>query len=174
MELSVPPVPPDLVGLMQLAGLLLLLLGFVGIVAPILPGPVLIWLGALLWAWADGFVTMGWGTLLLLGVMGLAALGADVVLSTWGARRGGASWRSLLFSSVASLVGLLVLSLPGAVLGAVGGLLLAETVRLGGPDGFREAWRSSGGMILGWALSIAAQIVIGLTMIAIFAWRVLG
>ena len=169
-----PVVPAELVAITQLAAWLLLLLGLVGIVAPVLPGPALIWLGAALWAWADGFTTVGGGTLLLLGALALTATAADVLLSAWGARRGGASWRSLLFSGVASFAGLLVLSLPGAILGAVGGLLVAEMARLGGPAAFRDAWRASGGMILGWALSVAAQIVLGLTMTAIFLWRVLG
>ncbi len=165
---------PEVVPLAQTAAWLIVLLGLVGIVAPVLPGPALIWLGALLWAWADGFSRIGFGMLGLLGALALAATAADVMLSTWGARRGGASWRSMAVSGVASFIGLLVFSLPGAAIGAVGGLMLAEMHRLGGPDKFREAWRASGGMMMGWMLSVVAQLMIGLTMIALFAWRVLG
>jgi uncharacterized protein YqgC (DUF456 family) len=34
-------------------------LGVIGVVLPIIPGPALIWLSALLWAWADGFQAVG-------------------------------------------------------------------------------------------------------------------
>ena len=37
-----------------------LMLGLIGTVAPIIPGPALVWLSALLWAWADGFERVGW------------------------------------------------------------------------------------------------------------------
>ena len=47
----------------------LVFVGLAGSVIPVLPGPFLIWLGAFIWAWADGFLRLGWGTLTVLGVL---------------------------------------------------------------------------------------------------------
>ena len=44
-------------------------IGLVGTVLPLIPGTILIWLSALLWAWADGFERVGWPTLLVLALL---------------------------------------------------------------------------------------------------------
>ena len=53
---------------LQAVGYALVVLGLIGAVLPVLPGPILIWLGVLVWAWADGFATVNWWTLGILGV----------------------------------------------------------------------------------------------------------
>ena len=58
---------------------------------PVLPGPVLIWLGAFVWAWADNFTRIGWGTLIVLGVLALIAWGSDLFLTTVMSRRAASS-----------------------------------------------------------------------------------
>src|SRR5919106_622853 len=47
--------------------------GRLGTVLPGLPGPVLVFLGLLVGAWADGFANVGLGTLLLLALLTVAA-----------------------------------------------------------------------------------------------------
>ena len=42
----------------------LMVLGLIGSLLPVVPGPVFIWLGVLTWAWSDGFQAIGWPTLL--------------------------------------------------------------------------------------------------------------
>ncbi len=59
-------------------GLLLLLVGLAGSVIPVLPGPLFIWLGALLWAWGDGFERVGWPTLVVLGLLALLSWATDL------------------------------------------------------------------------------------------------
>ncbi len=56
---------------------LLIGLGLVGAVLPVLPGPLLIWFGTLVWVWANGFETLDWFLLAALGVLALLAWGAD-------------------------------------------------------------------------------------------------
>lgn len=165
---------PTLVTLVQAGGWLLAVVGLVGAVVPMVPGPPLIWLGAFLWAWADGFETLGAPSLVIMAVLTGIALLADVWLSGWGARLGGASWRSLLVSAIGAIVGLVVLSLPGLLVGAVLGLVLGEVVRYGGWEGFRSAWRSSGGLLVGWAASLVLQLVAGILLFLIFAAQALG
>src|SRR5581483_2764629 len=61
--------------------LLLMLVGLVGAVVPIIPGPPLIWLGALAWAYGENFRHVDWITLVVLGVIALVATFAEVWLT---------------------------------------------------------------------------------------------
>lgn len=165
---------PAILSVAQAGGWLLAVIGLVGTVVPMVPGPPLIWLGAFLWAWADGFETIGWPSLLLMALLTALALVADLWLSGWGARMGGASWRSLLVAAIGSVMGLVVFSIPGLLIGAVLGLVIGEIVRHGGVDGFRSAWRSSGGLMIGWVASLVFQLVVGILLFIAFAGQALG
>lgn len=112
---------------------ILIAFGVAGAVIPVLPGPVLIWVGALVWAWADGFTRIGWGTLTVLAVLAIVAWGSDLFLTTVMSRRAGASWKAIFGAIVGGILGATALSaLPllgtvlGAILGAMGGMWLVE------------------------------------------------
>src|SRR5690242_268379 len=49
--------------------MLLVVVGFVGIIVPALPGHILIFAGLLLAAWQDGFSRVGMFTIILLGIL---------------------------------------------------------------------------------------------------------
>ena len=115
-------------------GFVLLFLGLAGSILPVLPGPFLIWLGALLWAWGNGFERVGWPTLLVLGVLALVAWVSDLFLNTVVSRRAGASWKSIGGAIVGGIIGSILLSgwapvlgtLVGAAAGAVVGMWTIE------------------------------------------------
>jgi len=90
--------------LLTLVAYLLIILGLVGAILPILPGAVLIWLGALVWAWVDGFQAVGWPTLAVLGVLMVLAWTSDLVLTTLGTRKAGASWKAVAGAIAGGLV----------------------------------------------------------------------
>jgi len=149
---------------------LIMAVGLVGTVLPIIPGTVLILLGAFIYALAEGFQIIGWPTLLALVVLTLIATTADIWASSVGAKIGGASGWSVVVGLIGGLVGLVVFSLPGAIIGAIGGVLLTEIVRVGD---LKQAFKAGGGWIVGWILSTVFQLAIGLVMIAIFVWQVI-
>jgi uncharacterized protein YqgC (DUF456 family) len=137
-------------------------IGLVGIVLPVLPGSILIFAAALGYALLDGFQTVGWVTLVVLGLLAAGATTADLWATSMGAKAGGASGWSIL-------VGLLFFSLPGSIVGALLGMFLVEVLRV---KDWRKAAKSGGGWLLGWLLSVMLELAIGLVMIAIFVWRV--
>ncbi len=149
----------------------IMFVGLLGTVLPIIPGTVLILLGAFLYALAEGFQAVGWPTLLVLVLLTLLATSADIWASSVGAKIGGASGWSVLVGLIGGFVGLLLFSLPGAILGAVGGVLLVEIIRVGD---LKQAFKAGGGWAIGWLLSTAVQLVIGLIMVAIFIWQVVS
>lgn len=148
---------------------LIMLVGVIGTVLPVIPGTILIFGGALLYALVEGFQTVGWPTLVVLGILAAVATTADLWASSIGAKLGGASGWSVLIGLVAGLVGLVVFGLPGAIIGAVLGVLLTEIVRVGD---WRLALKAGSGWVIGWALSTVVQLGVGLIMVAIFVWQV--
>jgi hypothetical protein len=149
--------------------LLVMLVGLIGIVLPVIPGTILIFLAALVYALLERFQTIGWPTLLVLGLFTVLATTADLWASSIGAKVGGASLWSVLVGLIGGLVGFVAFSLPGAILGAILGVLLTEIIRVGD---WRQALKAGSGWAIGWVLSTVFQLGIGLVMVAIFVWQV--
>jgi uncharacterized protein YqgC (DUF456 family) len=150
--------------------LVAMLVGLVGILLPVIPGTVVIFFAALVYAVIEGFETVGWPTLVVLGLMTAVATTADIWASSIGAKAGGASGWSVVVGLIGGLVGFIVFSLPGSIIGAVLGVLLAEVLRL---RDWRKALKAGGGWALGWALATVVQLGLGLAMVAVFVWQVL-
>lgn len=149
--------------------LLVMSVGLIGTVVPVIPGTILIFLAALVYALVEGFQAVGWPTLLVLGLLALVATTADLWVSSIGAKLGGASGWSVLVGLLGGLAGFVVFSLPGAILGAVLGVLLVELIRLGD---LRQALKAGSGWAIGWALATVLQLGLGLVMVAIFVWQI--
>ena len=152
---------------------LLIVLGLIGAVVPMLPGSILIWLGVFAWASANGFKTIGWPTLVLLGFMVVITWGSDLLLTTAISRRAGASKKAVLGAIVGGILGGLFLTtvfpvlgtILGGIAGAVIGILLVEILTR---RNLGLALKSAGGYILGYLASAALQLTLCLLMIGIF------
>lgn len=151
----------------------LIVIGLAGSVIPLLPGPVLIWLGALIWAWADGFTRYGWLTLTVLGLLALLAWGSDLFLTTVMSRRAGASWKSIIGAIVGGLAGAALLSpLPllgtilGAILGAMAGMWMVEYWAKGNT---RAATAAVQAYVASMVFAAILEMAIALVMVSIFA-----
>lgn len=149
--------------------LIVMLVGLIGTVLPVLPGTIVILAAACVYALVEGLHAVGWPTLLVLGVLTLVGTTADIWATSIGAKVGGASGWSVLVGLIGGVVGLVLLNLPGAIAGAILGVLLTEVIRLGD---WRQALRAGSGWVVGWVLSSVVQLVIGLVMVAIFVWQV--
>lgn len=160
----------------QLLALACVFLGLIGAILPALPGAPLIWLGALLWAWADGFHHVGAPTLIVLAALAALSWGADLVVSAWITRRAGGGWRTVVVAIMCGLAGALLLGglIPligpfvGTMAGAAFGIVLLEYRR---QRKWREAWRIASAYVLGYLVASLVQIAICLLMIVIFVWQ---
>jgi uncharacterized protein YqgC (DUF456 family) len=165
--------------LLALFAYLLIILGLIGSFLPFMPGPLLIWLGALLWAWVDGFQAVGWPTLVVLGIVVLLAGASDLVLTTFGSRKAGAGWKTVAGAIAGGIVGAILLSgvLPvigtvlGTILGAVMGITVVEFYE---KRDWRQAFQVSKGYILGSLAARGLEVFLSLLMIAIFVWQAFG
>lgn len=143
---------------------LLVAAGLLGLVLPALPGPLLLFAGLLVAAWAENFVHVGTGTLVALAVMATLALVADFVAGAFGARRYGASPRSVAGAVAGALVGIFF-GLPGLLLGPFVGALLGE---LSARRDLVAAGRAGWGATIGLVLGTAAKLALGIAMVGLF------
>lgn len=140
---------------------LTMLLGMVGIILPMLPDMLLIWGAALFYGLVAGWGV--WGPYLFAAITVLGAIGllADLWMSGWGARKGGASIRSILVGILAGAVGFVLLTPLGGVLLLLVATYAMEYVRLGDAE---QALRGMLGMGLGYGASFGVKIGLGLLM----------
>lgn len=135
-----------------LVAALLILVGLVGMVLPVLPGPILVAAGVAVWAVPRGDV-LGWAV--LGGVVAILVLGQVVKYLIPGQqmREAGVPGRTLLAGGLLGIVGFFVVPVIGIVLGFVLGVFLAELARLGDRS---RAWPSTRSALaaVGWSLLI--------------------
>lgn len=143
---------------------LLILLGIAGLLLPAIPGTPLLVAGFVLAAWAEDFRHVGWGTLALIGALGLLGYGIDFAAGAFGAKRFGASKRGIAGAFAGALLGLFF-GIPGVLLGPFLGAVAGELLARGD---LRRAGRAGFGSALGLALGAAAKLALAFTMIGIF------
>ena len=157
------------------AALVVQLLAIPGTLLPVLPGLVLLPLGALLWCWAVGF-GVAWPVLLLAVVLLLLGWGAEALGVVLGAARLQASRWAYGGAALGLLVGVLGLlpalpvggpllgALVGPLLGASLGELVAElgSGRRGAPGGRDPAPGPGPLAILGRSLQVGLAVVSGM------------
>ena len=154
-----------------------ILIGMIGVILPVVPGVGFIWIVVVIYAIAERFATIDPITFSVITILGAIGVSADLWMSQIGATAGGASPLSLLagalLGAVGSLVGLLffgVGAIPGAIIGALAGVVIAEWHRR---EDWREAFKAGGGWLAGCALSGIVQFIVATLMILIYVWQVL-
>ena len=144
--------------------ILLSVAGIAGLVLPALPGAPILFLGLFAAAWAEKFTYVGAGTLSALGIIAVLTYFVDFAAGAFGAKKFGASRRSVLGAVLGSIVGLFF-GLPGLIIGPFAGAVIGElTVR----SNITAAGRAGVGATIGFAIGTAAKLSLGFTMIALF------
>lgn len=157
--------------------ILLMVVGLLGAVLPVIPGTGFMWVVVLVYAILEKFKTVDVFSFIVLTLLGLGGATASIWMSQLGAKVGGASVWSTVWSLVGALIGGLiglvflgVGAFPGMVVGSIAGMLLNEHRERGS---WQEAWKATVGVVVGFTLSSAVQLVIGGLMLLIFVWQVL-
>jgi uncharacterized protein len=144
----------------------LVLVGFLGVVLPVLPGLPLMFAGMWLASWAGDYERVGAASLAVLGLLALLSLVVDLVATLLGAKRVGASVPALVGAALGTVIGLflgLAGLIAGPFLGALGGEWLHGR-RLG------LATKVGFGTWLGIVLAAVAKLALAFAMLGIFAF----
>ena len=150
--------------LLWLLAALLIVLGFAGLILPVVPGIPLVFAGLVLLAWAENFAYVGWMTLTLLGLLALVSYGIDFLASALGAKKFGASPRAVVGAALGALAGLFF-GLIGILLGPFVGAVLGEFSR---QSSVRAAAHAGVGATLGLLFGALLKIALAFAMIGVF------
>jgi uncharacterized protein YqgC (DUF456 family) len=138
-------------------GTVLVLLGFIGSILPVIPGPPISWVGLLLLKWTDYITDHGdaYGNalwILLFFVILVTIL--DYVVPIMGTRKFGGSKRGVWGATIGVVVGLFF-GPPGIIIGPFLGAYIGEiTTGKKERDALRAAWGSFVGFLLGVGLKL--------------------
>jgi uncharacterized protein len=152
-------------GAMEIAlyvlGAAALLLGIAGVVLPVLPGPALLALGAVLVAWAEGFTRVSGWTAAACVALALLIWAVDLAASMLGAKAFGASRWAVLGAALGLVVGLF-LGVPGILLGPAVGAIALEYAR---DPNFERAMKAGVGAFLGFVLGTAVKVSLAFVLV---------
>lgn len=111
--------------ILYLLSAVFVIVGVAGVIVPALPGVPLIFAGLLVAAWTDGFQRVGWVALTILGVLTVVSFLIDILSTTLGAQRMGASRKALWGAAIGTLAGLFFFPI-GLIVGPFAGAMLGE------------------------------------------------
>jgi len=150
--------------LLAVVGICLSLLGLFGLALPALPGAPLLFVGLVCIAWAEDFVFVGTGTLIILAVLAVLTYAVDLIAGAFGVRRFGASPRAMLGATLGAVFGLFF-GFVGIVIGPFVGAAIGE---LSTGQNLRAAGRAGIGATIGLIIGVAAKLTLAFAMIGIF------
>ncbi|MGD8585026.1 MAG: DUF456 domain-containing protein [Chloroflexota bacterium] len=155
-----------------------ILIGIFGVVIPILPGILLIWLTVLAFAILESFRSIDPVTFVLITLIAIVTGTADIWMAFFGSKSGGASVRTMVYGAVGALIGFVVLGaiaplvggLFGGILGYSAGVLLGQYHK---QRDWNQALKASLGGLAGWGLATFVELGGSLVILALFVWQVL-
>ena len=141
---------------------LTMLFGLLGLIIPIFPGNVVMWLAALTYGIMFAIITL----------LMIAAVLADNVLMGAKAREKGAAWGSIILALVAGIIGTILLPPIGGLIAAPLVLYFIELQRLGDAD---EAKTVVKALLTGWGLAFIIRFGLGVVMFSLWGiWAYFG
>ncbi len=155
----------------EILTLAVMLIGLFGLMIPIFPGGVVIWLAALGYGLVVGFDTTGLIFFFFITLLTVANMLADNILMAGKARQGGAAWWSIVIALFSGLILTFILPPFGGLIGAPIALYLAEYVRRRDWD---QAYQATRGMLIGCGLAFFVRFGIALLTIALWAFWAWG
>ena len=157
--------PPWLETTIHILTFLTMLVGLFGLIIPIFPGNVVMWLAALVYGLVFGFGRLGGIIFAIITLLMFAAVLADNFLMGAKAREKGASWSSIIMALIAGIIGTIVLPPIGGVIAAPLVLYLMEMQRLKDSE---EAIMVVKALLIGWGLAFVVRFGIGIVMFALW------
>jgi len=145
--------------LLLIFGILLIILGIIGCLVPVLPGPPFSFLGILLLNFSR-FADFTTSALITLGAIAVAVTILDYIVPVWGTKKFGGSKYGTRGATVGLIVGLFLGPL-GIIFGAFIGAFAGEMIF---KDDINYALKASMGSLLGFLTGIGLKLAASLIM----------
>lgn len=147
----------------------LIVVGVVGTVLPLLPGPILVLAGIAVAGWIDDFARIPVWVVVVASVLTVAAWAIDYIAAALGVKRTGASRLAIVGAAIGTVAGilsglwgLLFMPLAGA---AIGEYIVRRDLRRAGQVGVAAS--------IGFLLGTVAKLAMVLTMVGFFMFALL-
>lgn len=145
--------------------IIMMFFGLFGLVIPIFPGNVVMWVTALVYGLIFGFGRTGgiiFGFISLLMVM---AVFADNLMMGMKAKQNGAAWLSIILALASGVIFTFIFPPVGGIIAAPLVLYLVEFQRL---KDSTEATKVVKGMLVGWGLAFIIRFGLGIIMLGLW------
>jgi uncharacterized protein YqgC (DUF456 family) len=152
--------------LLAIGGGAFMIIGLVGCVLPVIPGPPLSFIGLLLLHFSkfNGAESSKWiGSfefLLLFGSIAVIVTVLDYIVPIWGTKKFGGSKRGMWGAAIGLVIGIFILPPIGFIVGPFAGAVIGEsTMGKSSKESFRAGLGSVLGLMMGVGLKLAASLV---------------
>jgi uncharacterized protein YqgC (DUF456 family) len=142
-----------------------MVVGLFGLIIPIFPGNVIIWVAALVYGLVVGFGRVGAWLFVMITLLAIAGALTDNIMMAGKARQSGASWWSILVALLGGVIGTLVLPPIGGLIAAPLLLFGMEVYHHKDQD---KAWKVTRGLLIGWGLAFIIRFIIGVFQIGLW------
>lgn len=142
--------------------IILILVGLLGCILPIIPGPPISFLGILVLHFTK-FPEPRYTTnfLLILAFVAIIVTVLDYIVPVWGTKKFGGSKAGMWGATIGMIIGMIFLGPPGLVLGSLVGAIIGESIKgANNKDAFRAGLGAFFGFLTGVGLKLAASIYI--------------
>ena len=136
--------------------IILLLLGFLGCILPILPGPPLSFGGLLILHFTD-FGEFSFEFLLFMGFLAIGVTVLDYIVPIWGTKKLGGSKYGIWGATIGLVVGLFFFPPIGIIIGPFFGALFGELLR---DNNLNKAFIAALGSLVGFLLGIGMKLFV--------------
>ncbi len=144
-------------------GILLMIIGLLGCILPVLPGPPVSFLGLLALSFTGFGDEVSGKLLFLMGIMALVVTVLDYIVPVWGTKKMGGSKAGVWGATLGLVAGIFFFPPIGLIVGPLVGAVLAESLK---GEEFKKSFRSGIGSVLGFLTGIALK----LTASGIMTW----
>ncbi len=152
-------------------GLILVILGIIGSILPVLPGPITSWFGLLL-LYLTSAVPINYYILGISFFIALVIFILDYIIPGLGAKRFGGSKKGATGATVGLVIGLLLPIPLGFVIGAFAGALIGEFIH--DPKDIKRALKSAFGSFMGFLASTTMKLFASLIFLVIYIYELSG
>ncbi|ALO14728.1 DUF456 domain-containing protein [Salinivirga cyanobacteriivorans] len=143
---------------------LLLLIGLIGCILPVIPGPPISFVGLLV---LEATEKVDFSNNLLLLMFALAAIVTvlDYIIPIWGTKKFGGTRAGVIGSTLGLIFGLIFFPPIGIIIGPFAGAVIGEMIQ---KDDFNNALKSGIGSFIGFLLGTGMKLVVSSIMIYYF------
>ncbi|MFO7940331.1 MAG: DUF456 domain-containing protein [Bacteroidales bacterium] len=136
-------------------GIVFLIIGLLGCILPVIPGPPLSYVGLIMLQLTDkgDFST---NFLLIMAFLAVFVTVLDYIVPIWGTKRFGGSKSGVWGSTIGLIVGLFFFPPVGIILGPLVGAIIGESIR---GAKFKDSLRAGMGSLLGFLLGTGIKLI---------------